>query len=139
MSPECTLPQVRYQTACRKSWALKLLHKHFTHGVFPGYTGNAGKDDPVFPQIGFIGSPLRTRNITVKNFSKIGGWTEDSRWGLSPFMGEEDARTSEWVLSDLPPPPHQGDVPQGLVLKSVITLARQQRFSNVLNQVLMSC
>jgi len=37
---------------------------------------------------------------------------------------EEGARTSGQVLSELPPPPpHQDDVPQGLVLKSATTLA----------------
>jgi len=49
MSPEHALPQVRYQTPRRSFRARYFLHKQFIPGVFPGYTGNAGKEDPVFP------------------------------------------------------------------------------------------
>lgn len=68
MSSESKLPQARYQAARGSFRARDFLHKCFALGVFPGYTGPAGKEDPASPCIGHLGFPLRMRDVTAKNW-----------------------------------------------------------------------
>lgn len=139
MSLRLCAPTSEIQSGYRSFRTHDFLHKYFTPGVFPGYNGNAGKEDPVYPEIGFISSPLRIRNTAVKNFFKIGSWIRDSGWEFSFIMWERKAwRQSSYQLSFLLRQTRM-IFPKAWCVSQVMRLARQKGHSNILKQVLMNC